>query len=238
MMDMQDRLAEGVAPLAALDNALRRSIYAHVRARRAPVTREDVAETVGISRRLAAFHLDTLLEQGLLVAHYARPAGRSGPGAGRSSKMYQASDLEIDVSLPERRYDLAGKLLVQAITQASRDEPAARAAVRVARDEGTRVGEGVRREESLGRPGPERTISVARELLTDLGFEPSRESADELTLRNCPFHALAKQDPDLICGMNRAFVDGMLRGLGNESVEAALTCTPGDCCVTVRRQRS
>jgi predicted ArsR family transcriptional regulator len=232
---MSDRLASGVAPLATLENPLRRSIYEHVRARRTPVTREEVAEAVGISRRLAAFHLDVLLEQGLLVAHYARPPGRSGPGAGRSSKMYQPSDLQIDVSLPERRYDVAGRLLVRAITRASEDEAPADAALRVARDEGTQVGETVRSQASLGKPGPERTISAAREVLTELGYEPEKDAADELSLHNCPFHSLAKQEPDLICGMNQAFLDGMLRGMGNESIEAALTCVPGDCCVTLRR---
>jgi predicted ArsR family transcriptional regulator len=230
-----DRFGSGVAPLAALDNALRRRIYEHVRARRAPVTREEVADATGISRRLAAFHLDVLLEHGLLVAHYARPPGRSGPGAGRSSKMYEPSDLQIDVSLPERRYDIAGTLLVKAITEASSDESPAEAALRVARAEGTAIGESVRSQRSLGRPGPERTLSAAREVLADLGYEPAKDSPDAVTLRNCPFHSLAKQDSDLICGMNQALLDGMLRGMGNGTVEAALTCVPGECCVTLRQ---
>jgi hypothetical protein len=34
--------------------------------------------------------------------------------------------------------------------------------------------------------------------------------------------------------MNREFIDGFLRGLGNESVEAALEPTPGECCVKLR----
>ena len=96
----------------------------------------------------------------------------------------------------------------------------------------------VRAERSLGRAGVERTLSAARDVLIDLGYEPAKGPADVLTLRNCPFHSLAKQEPDLICGMNQAFIDGMLRGMGNDSVEAALTCVPGECCVTLLRSGS
>ena len=129
---MTEQKTNGVAPLAALDNELRKRIYEFAREQGRPVTRDDVARKVGISRRLAAFHLDTLLEHGLLRAHYARPPGRSGPGAGRSSKMYEPSDIEIDVSIPERRYDLAGQLLVDAVQGSAPGESPHDAVLRVA----------------------------------------------------------------------------------------------------------
>ena len=40
---------------------------------------------------------------------FQRLTGRSGPGAGRTAKLYRRSDTEIGVSLPERRYDLAAE---------------------------------------------------------------------------------------------------------------------------------
>lgn len=49
-----------------------------------------------------------------------------------------------------------------------------------------------------------------------------------------PFHTLARQVPELICGMNQALVDGLLRGLGNRSVQAVLVPTEGACCVELR----
>ncbi len=220
-------------PLAALDDQLRRRIYLFVRAAGRPVTREDVAIAVGISRKLAAFHLDKLLDRGLLTAHYARPPGRSGPGAGRSAKMYRPSDVEIEVSIPERRYDLAGELLVEAIERESPGRPARETAIGVSGERGLAVGEGVRRAEGLGRPGPERTLSAALAVLEEHGFEPYRE-AGGVRLRNCPFHALAQRAPDLVCEMNRAFVDGLLRGMGNEGVAAVIDRRPGECCVALR----
>ena len=220
--------------LATLEDELRFRIYRFLRRLGRPATREDVAEETGISRRLAAFHLDKLLEQSFLRTHYARPPGRSGPGAGRSAKYYEPSDVELSVSVPERHYDLAGSLLVDAVRKETPGETAQDAALRVSSERGHDLGERFRRERGLGKPGPERTLSAAEDLLEAHGYEPYRDARTTVALRNCPFHALADQAPELVCAMNRSFIDGMLRGLGNDSVEAVLECKAGDCCVTLR----
>ena len=224
---------KSIPAVAALDDRTRQAIYAFVRSSGRPVTREEVGEAVGISRKLAAFHLDKLLERGLLVAHYARREGRSGPGAGRTSKMYEPSDLQLEVSIPERRYDLVGELLVDAVEEQRSGESAKDASLRVARERGVSLGEEVRRAEVRGRPGAERTLAVAASVLEEHGFEPFDDDG-ELALRNCPFQTLARRAPDLVCEMNQAFLEGLIRGLGNERVEAVLTRTAGRCCVTLR----
>jgi len=229
-----ENLAKGIAPLAALEDELPRRIYLLIRRGHQPVSREQVAAEVGISRRLAAFHLERLLERGLLKASYARPPGRSGPGAGRSAKYYEPSDLRVEVSLPGRRYDLAGQLLLNALKSQMPKETPAASARRAAREKGHELGDEVRHERKLRPPGPERTLAVAQEVLEDLGFEPYRDDADVVALRNCPFHTLAQEAPELMCDMNQAFIDGFLRGLGNDTVESVLACKPGDCCVTLR----
>jgi predicted ArsR family transcriptional regulator len=223
-----------LARTAVLADELRRQIYAYVRGARRPVTREDVAQANGISWRLAAFHLEKLLERGLLTSHYARPRARGGPGAGRSSKYYEPSDAQIEISIPDRRYELAGRLLVEAITSEERGELAREATLRVAEKRGREIGEELRRSRRLRRPGPERTLATLQDYLVELGYEPYRDEHDVVALRNCPFHSLAKLAPDVVCEMNRAFLDGVIRGLGNDSVDAVLACKPGDCCVTLR----
>jgi predicted ArsR family transcriptional regulator len=200
-------LNASVAQLGALEDEVRRRMYLFIRDRGRPVSREEAARAVGISRKLAAFHLDKLVDKGLLKAHYARPPGRSGPGAGRPAKLYEPSDLEIEVSIPERHYDFVGHILVRAVTDRGR---------------------------GLHPAGAERALSVAGEVLGQHGFEPCRGPGGDVTLRNCPFHALAQEAPELVCGINRAFVDGLLRGLGNKNVEAALEPEPGRCCVKLR----
>jgi predicted ArsR family transcriptional regulator len=234
MKAMSGRFLEDVGAVAALEDEIPRRVYEVVRRRRRPVTREEVAAAVGISRRLAAFHLDRLLARGLLTAHYARPPGRSGPGAGRPAKRYAPTDRELRVSIPERRYELLGRLLLDALRTRMPEESPVDAARRVAHERGRELGERVRRERRLRPPGPERALAVVEEVLGDIGFEPHRGESGDLALVNCPFHDLAREAPDLVCAMNQAFVEGVLRGLGNATVEAALTRRPGECCVTLR----
>jgi|SRR5919108_837936 predicted ArsR family transcriptional regulator len=222
------------AQLGALEDEVRRRMYLFIRDRGRPVSREDAARAVGISRKLAAFHLDKLVDKGLLKAHYARPPGRTGPGAGRPAKLYEPSDLEIEVSIPERHYDLVGHILVGAVANRSSEESPAEAALRHATETGESLGREVRRARGLHPAGAERALSVAGEVLGQHGFEPCQAPDGEVTLRNCPFHALAQEAPELVCGINRAFVDGLLRGLGNKNVEAALEPEPGRCCVKLR----
>ena len=53
------------------------------------------------------------------------------------------------------------------------------------------------------------------------GFEPAVEDS-VLTLRNCPFDALAKEQPALVCGVNLDYVGGALEGLGCDGLRARL----------------
>ena len=224
----------GIRGVAALDEPLRRQIFDLVRRAGRALTRDDVATELGISRKLAAFHLDKLLARGLLKTHYARPPGRSGPGAGRSAKYYEPSGVQLEVTIPERHYDMAGALLVEAVATEQPGESAQGAAFRVAHKHGVALGEDVRTVKRLRPLGPERTLAVAQDILEEHGYEPYRDGDRVLALRNCPFHALAQQSRDLICTMNQHFLDGLVRGLGNDNVEAVLECKPGDCCVTLR----
>jgi hypothetical protein len=108
-------LGRDAEALGALEDDLRRRLYLFVRAQGRPVTREEAAGAIGVSRKLAAFHLDKLVDRGLLVGTYARPPGRGGRGAGRSSKHYEPSDREFSVTIPERRYDLFGSVVLKAV---------------------------------------------------------------------------------------------------------------------------
>jgi predicted ArsR family transcriptional regulator len=227
-------LERSIGPLTALSDELRRRMYFYVRGEGHPVSREEVGRALGVSRKLAAFHLDKLAEQGLLTYSYERPPGRTGPGAGRPAKAYRPSEMEIEVSIPERRYDLMGELLIDAIRTGAAGTSPVEHAVDTARAEGVRLGETVRRERRLRPPGAERALAVVEEVLEEHGFEPSRQG-QELGLRNCPFHALSRHAPELVCAMNHAFIEGLVRGIGNETVDVALQPQPGQCCVALRR---
>src|SRR6478672_7283300 len=72
-----------LASLSSLDDPLRRRLYEVVTSQPGPVNRDEAASAAGIGRALAVYHLDKLVESGLLTASYQRPPGRSGPGARR-----------------------------------------------------------------------------------------------------------------------------------------------------------
>ena len=228
-------LEHQIAGIAALNEPVRRALYVFVAEAGGDVSRDQAAEAVGISRALAAFHLDKLVEESLLEARYQRLTGRSGPGAGRPSKLYRRSPQEIRVSLPPRRYELAARLFAQAVTRAATAETIA-ALGETAHHFGTQLGAEARRR--IGDGGDEAVIGAALSLLEAHGFEPLRTSRGEIVLRNCPFHPLACEHRDLVCGMNLAIMDGLVDGLGTSTLRAELTPQPGRCCVAFRRGQS
>lgn len=216
-----------------LTEPTRRAVYDAVRAGREPMTRDEVASAAGISRRLAAFHLDLLAEGGLLSVDYARPAGRrGGPGAGRPAKRYAPQEIDVEVSLPPRRYDIAARVLARAVAEPGEGSAHDRA-VAIAEEEGRRLGALHR---SGGRMSADRTLATTAEVLTELGYEPTRDSGC-VRLRNCPFHAVVDVAPQLVCGLNDALIGGILDGMqASDTVTAALDGVPPDCCVTVAKR--
>src|SRR4051812_50017272 len=78
--------SERVAAVSALDDPMRRALLDLVTRSEAPVSRDEAAQALGLSRRATAFHLDRLAENGLLDVEFRRLTGLSGPGAGHRSK--------------------------------------------------------------------------------------------------------------------------------------------------------
>ena len=208
--------AADIEAVAALDEPNRRRLYDHVIAQSAPVTRDEAAAAVGLARPTAAFHLDRLAEAGLLEVVFERRTGRTGPGAGRPAKLYRRSDTEFAVSLPDRRYQLAGELLAAAVVDADASGESPRAAVeRRARQLGTQIG---------------RDADSLFDTLQCNGFEPDLDEG-RIVLRNCPFHALAQRHTELVCGMNLCLLEGVLDGFGDAGLNAVLEPETGFCCV-------
>jgi hypothetical protein len=49
-----------------------------------------------------------------------------------------------------------------------------------------------------------------------------------------PVPCSAEQSRDIVCGLNRELIEGIVSGLGNETLDVALEPTPGECCVRLR----
>ena len=206
-----------IGAIAALGDPVRRRLYRLAAER--PIGRDEAADAVGIPRSTAAFHLDRLAEAGLVTVTYRRLSGRSGPGAGRPSKLYAASSADVAGSVPERHYELAGGLLASAIERADADGVPVREAL---------AAEAYATGAEIGAAHAPLDTALER-----CGYEPADDGSGGVLLENCPFHALATEHTDLVCGANVSFVRGLAEGAG-DAREAALAPRAGHCCVIVR----
>ena len=217
-----------LASLSSLDDPLRRRLYEVVTSHPGPVNRDEAASEAGIGRALAVYHLDKLVESGLLTASYQRPPGRRGPGAGRPAKVYARSDREFAVTVPPREYELAARLLVQAV-EADPSNRSRTVLAEAARGLGTELGS------AFERDAGERDV---KGVLTQQGYEPCDGADGVIRLRNCPFHQLTEQHREVVCGMNLALVEGLVEGLGADGLRPVLDPQPGHCCVAIGGERS
>ncbi|WP_046469257.1 helix-turn-helix transcriptional regulator [Allosalinactinospora lopnorensis] len=222
-----------IAAVATLDDELRRGMYEFIRRARRPVGRDEAAAAVGISRKLAAFHLDKLVTAGLLQAQFEAVGGTRK--AGRRPKVYEPTDADVRISIPQRQHDLLAGILLEAVRTEGEGENARQAAIRVAHDHGRQLGATERAHTRLGKLGAQRALTRAEGVLARYGFEPARESPTCLRLVNCPFHPMAATSPELVCGINHALLAGFLVGLHAPTVEAVLAPRAGECCVHLRQ---
>lgn len=227
-----DDFARRVSGVGALAEPVRRALYRHVVEADGPVSRHGAATALGVPPHVARFHLDRLVEEGLLTVEYRRTTGRTGPGAGRPAKLYRRAPAEVAVSLPERRYDLAGELMAAAIeTSAARGTPVADELAAVAAARGRRIAE------AAGLPDATDVVGALRDVLAAWGYEPRvrprPDGGADVTLVNCPFHALAREHTDLVCGMNLTLLEALVGGAVGADVRARLDPAPDRCCVVL-----
>jgi predicted ArsR family transcriptional regulator len=210
---------DDLSALAALADPARRALYDYVVSQDHPVSRDDAADALDLKRPTAAFHLERLAEAGLLDVSFARLTGRSGPGAGRPAKLYARATREIEISLPPRHYDLAGQVLAAAIEAAAHGAGSVHDAVGpIAHAVGAQAARGG---------------ADLSDVLTRAGYEPQATDDGDVVLANCPFHSLARQHTELVCGMNLQLLRGILDELGAGG-EAVLDPAPDRCCVRLR----
>ncbi len=215
-----------VAAVALLDEPVRRRLYDWVAAQNGPVGREEAARSLGITRPLAAFHLERLAEAGLLDAGYQRLTGRTGPGAGRPARIYTRAKHAFAVSLPPRRYELAADMFASALMRLGEGAPPPELT-----DAAHEAGE--RLSAAVDEPG-----AKLADVLKQAGYEPTDDNGT-IRLHNCPFDALVDEHRPLVCGTNLALAQGILDGLADRDgadFEPRLDSQPGYCCVVFRRR--
>ena len=187
-----------------LGDPTRRGIYVSVREAADPITAAQIASLFGIHPNVARHHLDRLVEAGYLQVSARTPA-RSG--AGRPAKGFEATNKEIMLTYPARRYDLLAELLARVVARLDPEQGPA-----VAEEIGRAYGRDLAAE--VGMPDEEgfdnALIAVARALL-GAGFEVSADGDERLLLtRTCPFSTAAAAHPEVVCRLDRGIVAGLL----------------------------
>jgi predicted ArsR family transcriptional regulator len=207
-----DNLDADLAAVGSLSDPTRRRLYVLVTRSSEPVGRDEAADALGIPRQTAAYHLDRLADEGLVDVEFLRRSGRTGPGAGRPAKLYKKTDRDHEVSLPPRRYGLAARILLAAVSSGA-----------------------IKRKDLVAaahRIGAELVQGDLDQALRETGYDPVMEKG-EIRFRNCPFHVLKIQDQRTVCNLNLGLVEGMLEGTG-DGRKAYLEPSESYCCVRVR----
>ena len=214
---------------SALGDPTRRRVFFVVRKAQAPCSKDEVAEAVGIDRRLAAHHLDKLVEQGFLQAEFRRRE-KGGPGAGRPPKLYALAETEAAVTLPERHYEVLAELLLRAMSEpgASPEEQLERV--------GFEFGRSLAQEQASegGSPfTPTQAIAEVVRLLTRFGFAAKSDGPATIRACSCPFEEMAFHDPERVCGLDRSIWRGILSVYAPDATITATTARAegDDACV-------
>lgn len=217
---MSESRTQQISAVAAISDPQRRALFEFVSRSENPVSREDAARALGVPRSTAAFHLDRLVDEGVLETEFRRLSGKTGPGSGRPSKLYRRAEGEISVSIPPRRYELAGELLAAAVEEADRTGSAVR-------DVLTTIATTTGRE--LGASAGSLDAALAT-----CGYEPRDDGEGGLVLTNCPFHRLASSHTDVICHANLSLLSGVAEGVAEDARTVEFVPPTGEhCCVRI-----
>ncbi len=216
---------------SSLGDATRRGIYVSVRESAEPMTATEVAELFGIHPNVARHHLDRLAGDGYLEVSRRRRSGKSGPGAGRPAKCYEATDKEIAIQFPPRRHELLSELLIRVVERLA-PEHGPLIAEEVGREYGREIAAQIGLPEEEGFDAAVRAVARA---MTGVGFEMTVDpDGGQLLTSYCPFGKTAADHPEVVCKLDQGIVSGLMGAVmpANRAVTVTPHGRPDEDCVT------
>jgi predicted ArsR family transcriptional regulator len=211
--------------LDALGDPELRSAVLLVRGASNPLTADDVSDRLGISRSVARWRLERLVEAGLATVGFERRSGRTGPGAGRPAKTYAAAPETTAVEFPRRHYETLVGSLVDALPRRGR----AKHLDRVGYSFGLELGRAARL-----RPAATVRASLDRLCrgLGRLGFQAAVESVTDreavIVSATCPLRPVVVADTDAR-GLDAGMWRGLLAAAAGATAASSARCTTHDC---------
>ena len=215
---------------AVLADDTRYSIYRSIAERPGDdVTVADVADRFRLHPNVARMHLAKLEQAGFLITDFRRSSG-----GGRPAKLYRLSETVVTFGFPPRRYQLLSRLAVESLAAGGSREDALRVCREAGAADGRRALAGEVRPPADGGAAAELVRRIADEqgLLPEVAW---RDGSLQVIVNNCTFRELSNGDPDLVCAMHRAFLEGVLEVVTADLGE--LRIEPGDCRISCGDER-
>ena len=183
----------------------------------AQVTVAEVAEEFGLHPNVARMHLTKLEQAGLLVTSL-----RKGAAGGRPARLYRLSDKVSSLVMPPRRYDLLSELALKALVETG-DLDKVSVVCRQAGVEGAKAYLADHPQYRSG--GHQQVVDAINDVGEQVGMLPEvhwEENMLSVDVRNCVFKELSTSQPDLVCTMHRAFLEGFIEQLAGAGSDAAV----------------
>lgn len=220
----EDRASTGVAPqldlLKALGDNSRYAIYLELARSPIPLSTADVAEILDLHPNTVRPHLERMREVGLLEVE-----SESRGGVGRPQHRYSLAPDAPALGLEPSPFPTLARMLVRVAAAAGID-----------RDEAVDVGREQGADDATRWPPETDALDALVVEQAKLGFDPAVvEHVDGATMAfaHCPFRSLAEEHPDLICGLHRGLVEGLVEGRGSRVARFGTIVDRDPCQVTL-----
>lgn len=161
-----------------------------------PITVNELALACGQHPSTVREHLQGLIEAGLIVR-----TKRRGPGRGRPTWLYRATDRAT------HEHDAIVGVVAALAGVVERDDRGYDAAVEAGRAWGRRL---------RAADGTGRASEAITEAMDALGFAPRHPSPGVWVFTHCPLQPVSAEHPDAICGVHKGVLLGLLDGTGHE----------------------
>ena len=188
-----------------------------------PMGVSELAERMNLHNNTVRKHLDLLVENGFATRLRDSVARR-----GRPRYVYAAAPDSSPSEARLRNYRLLASVFAAYLHDA--DDPHA-----AAEEAGRRFGARSVDEAGIG-DGPSAALERVVRMLDDIGFQPElAPGGAEIRLRHCPFHELARDRQEVVCGIHLGLIRGALQQLGapEEALRLVPFVTPSLCVVQI-----
>jgi predicted ArsR family transcriptional regulator len=214
-----------------LADPTRYHIYEYITKKHKKVSVQEIAEAFNIHPNVARLHLTKLEDVNMIVSE----TQKTGKG-GRPSRLYRLSDKVIQLHFPFRDYQLLSKIAIQ--TVAKLGDVGKQALYETGKNFGKElVAQRIPHDQSVQQLTFAEKAEIVKEAAEAAGFYPTFEYNEKegkiyLQVFNCPFKEIALQEPEIICQMHYAFLQGMFDVLfpNVELVEMENMMEGCDCC--------